>query len=127
MLAVQSEGQEIDGQPSRPIDLIKSGHLSRSSIGVNDGPSFEGPALASADRLAGGFRLRHPYLCQAPIDKQTTAPIDRVRAPSGPRFVIPPASPCSGSASKSGIGDFNETSRPHLSHLNSHALRIRSA
>jgi len=65
MLAVQSEGQEIDGQPSRPIDLIKSGHLSRSSIGVNDGPSFEGPALASADRLAGGFRLRHPYLCQA--------------------------------------------------------------
>ena len=71
MLAVQSEGQEIDGQPSRPIDLIKSGHLSRSSIGVNDGPSFEGPALASTDRLAGGFRLRHPYLCQAPIDKQT--------------------------------------------------------
>jgi len=61
MLAVQSEGQEIDGQPSRPIDLIKSGHLSRSSIGVNDGPSFEGLALASADRLAGGFRLRHPW------------------------------------------------------------------
>jgi len=68
---VQSEGEEIDGQRSRPIDLIKSGHLSRSSIGVNDGPSFEGPALASADRLAGGFRLRHPYVCQAPIDKQT--------------------------------------------------------
>src|SRR5712675_2115346 len=24
---VQSKGQEIDGQPSRPIDLIKSGHF----------------------------------------------------------------------------------------------------
>ena len=42
---VQSEGQEIDGQPSRPIDLVKSGHLSPSSIGVNDAPSFEGQLL----------------------------------------------------------------------------------
>src|SRR5258708_19430575 len=86
MLAVQSEGQEIDGQPSRPIDLIKSGHLSRSSIGVNDGPSFEGPALASADRLAGGFRLRHPYLSQPPIDKQTDGSPAPPPPPAPPPF-----------------------------------------
>src|SRR6266403_6221185 len=68
---VQSEGQEIDGQPSRPIDLVKSGHLSPSSIGVNDAPSFEGQLLLQRIRLAGGFSLRHPYVYQAPIDKQT--------------------------------------------------------
>jgi ATP-dependent DNA ligase len=34
-----------------------------------------------------------------------TAPIDPVRARTGSRFVIPPASPCSGSAARSGTGD----------------------
>src|SRR5258708_39889853 len=42
---VHSEGQEIHGQPSRPIDLIKSGHFACSLFAVKGGPPCEGPAL----------------------------------------------------------------------------------
>jgi MFS family permease len=76
----------------RPIGRIRATPLSSLSLRSKADlmgkryPSFEGPVLASADRLADAFSLRYPYVRQAPIDKQADGSRARVAVRGSPEF-----------------------------------------
>ena len=96
---IEHDGEDLRDRPflDRKTALVRLLRDTDAGIVLNEHIGGDGPTV---------FAHAAGLVPRASFQRGSMEPIDPVRARTGSRFVIPPASPRSGSAARSGIGKF---------------------
>ena len=94
---IEHDGADLHNLPFLERKAALARLLRDTEVGILLNEHIVGDGLLCSSTLAG--------LAESIVSKKSMALIDRGRARSGSKFGIPPASLCSGSAARSGIGD----------------------